>query len=225
MSTTVLWTSDPYILLQNDELMNIFPTKEMNYDQKVNSIARFILYVTIISFFITQNYWLLIFGFILLIIMYFYILKKTENFKVINKITNITKPLHTFLKEKYEPIQSNNPFNNVLLTDIVDNPNRKSAPPAFQPEVSENITKNIKRAIQKMNPTIINTNKQLYGDLWEKFQLDQSNRAFFSTANTEVVNNQNAFAQWLYGSMPSAKEDNILGNLQRILDNQRYILY
>ena len=41
-----------------------------------------------------------------------------------------------------------------------------------------------------MNPGIKNTNKQLYGDLWNNFELDQSNRLFYSTANTRVANDQ-----------------------------------
>jgi len=76
-----------------------------------------------------------------------------------------------------------------------------------------------------MNPGIKNTNKQLYGDLWQQFELDQSNRAFFSTANTRVENDQSAYSQFLYGFMPSAKESTPDGNMQRVKDNYRYTLY
>jgi len=76
-----------------------------------------------------------------------------------------------------------------------------------------------------MNPGIDNTNKQLYGDLWQNFELDQSNRNFYSTANTKVVNDQGAFAQFLYGNMPSAKESGPDSDMQRVKDNYRYILY
>ena len=64
-----------------------------------------------------------------------------------------------------------------------------------------------------------------FGDLWENFQLDQSNRRFFSTANTRVANNQTAYANFLYGNMPSSKDSTAEGNLQREKDNYRYILY
>ena len=76
-----------------------------------------------------------------------------------------------------------------------------------------------------MNPGIKNTNKQLYGDLYEDFELDKSNRAFFSTANTKVANDQGAFCNFLYGNMPSAKESTPEGNLQREKDSYRYTLY
>jgi hypothetical protein len=107
----------------------------------------------------------------------------------------------------------------------MDDPDRKSAPPSFNPTIDEDITKNVKRSIQSMNPGIKNTNKQLYGDLWQKFELDQSNRVFFSTANTRVANDQGAFSKFLYGNMPSAKGSSSEDNLQREKDNYRYTLY
>ena len=114
----------------------------------------------------------------------------------------------------------------MLLTEINSKPNRKSAPPAFNVDVDNDITQHMKKMVQKCNPTIHNTNKQLFSSLWDKFQLDQSNRIFYSTANTEVEpGNQNAFGQWLYGNMPSAKENTAEGNMQRVKDNYRYILY
>ena len=76
-----------------------------------------------------------------------------------------------------------------------------------------------------MNPSIKNTNKQLFGDLSENFNLDQSNRAFFSTANTRVTNDQGAFAKYLYGGMISAKESTPEGDFARVQDNVRYNLY
>ena len=76
-----------------------------------------------------------------------------------------------------------------------------------------------------MNPEIKNTNKQLYGDLWEKFNLDQSNRSFYSTANTRVTNDQGAYAQFLYGNMPSGKSSGPDGDFARVQDNYRYTLY
>lgn len=74
-----------------------------------------------------------------------------------------------------------------------------------------------------MNPEINNTNKQLYSSLWDNFELDQSNRRFYSTPNTRVTNDQTAFAKYLYGDMPSAKGSSIEDNIQREKDNYRYI--
>jgi hypothetical protein len=144
-----------------------------------------------------------------------------------NKTNTITNPsnLETVLRENYKEGTKKNPFSNVLLTDIGDDPKRKSAPPSFNVDVDEDITKNIKKSVQFMNPEIKNTNKQLFSSLTDNFYLDQSNRSFFSTANTKIPNDQTAYGEFLYGNMPSAKESNVEGNIQRIADNYRYTLY
>ena len=139
----------------------------------------------------------------------------------------ITNPatLDKALRKDFKNVNKKNPFSNVLLTEIMDDPDRKAAPPCFNPDVEEDITKHVKKSVQFMNPEIKNTNKQLYGDLWEKFNLDQSNRSFYSTANTRVTNDQGAYAQFLYGNMPSGKSSGPDGDFARVQDNYRYTLY
>lgn len=129
--------------------------------------------------------------------------------------------LQSFLDANYVKTTSRNPFGNVLLPEIQDNPQRKSAAPSFNPMVNKNITESIKEMVQQLNPGIENSSKQLFGDLYNNFELDQSNRQFFSTANTRVPNDQGAFANYLYGNMPSGKLD----PEAMVQDNLRYILY
>jgi hypothetical protein len=144
-----------------------------------------------------------------------------------DKTLSTTNPvsLESVLKTDFKEGTKRNPFSNVLLTEIMDEPNRKAAPPSFNPDVDEQITKDVKRSVQFMNPEIKNTSKQLFGDLYEEFNLDQSNRVFFSTANTRVNSDQGAFGKFLYGDMPSAKESTPEANIQREKDNYRYTLY
>jgi hypothetical protein len=147
--------------------------------------------------------------------------------KVDNKDIRIQNPetLEYYLKTDFESPSKKNPFNNVLLTQINDDPDRKAAPPAFNPEVYEDITKSTKKMIQSLNPGIKDTDKQLFGDLGENFYLDQSMRIFNSTPNTRVCNDQGAFSKFLYGNMPSGKDSNIDGAFARVQDNYRYTLY
>jgi hypothetical protein len=144
------------------------------------------------------------------------------------KTKPITNPvtLETVLNDEFLEGTKKNPFSNVLLTQINDDPERKSAPPSFNVDVDEDITKNVKRSVQMMNPGIKGTNKQLYGDLWQNFELDQSNRVFYSTANTRIQpGDQSSFGKFLYGNMPSSKESNDAGALARVQDSFRYTLY
>jgi hypothetical protein len=130
--------------------------------------------------------------------------------------------LESVLKEKYYPTTKKNPLSNVLLTEIMDDPLRKPAPPSFNVDVSDDITTATKKTVQYLNPGIRNTNKQLFGTLTDHFYLDQSNRSFFSTANTKIPNDQGAFADYLYGDMPSCRDGD---GIQCIKDNYRYNLY
>ena len=134
--------------------------------------------------------------------------------------------LNTVPRQNYHAINKKNPMGNVLLTEITDDPNRKSAPPAFNPDIYEDINAATKKQTQYLNPGIKNTDKQLYGDLGDNFKFDtEMMRNFYSTANTRVANDQGAFAQYLYGDMPSGKSSGPDGAFARVQDNPRYNLY
>ena len=133
--------------------------------------------------------------------------------------------LEAVLKKDFKVGNRKNPFSNVLLTDIADTPERKSAPPSFNPDVDEDIINSTKRMVQDLNPGIKNAQKQLFGDLYNNFELDQSNRVFYSTANTRVANDQGAFGKFLYGYMPSSKESDADAAMARVQDSYRYTLY
>ena len=245
--TTPFWTNDPTILFNKDYIFDLWPTKNMNYEEKLNSITRLIILITILGYILTMSIRILVAGIITLFLIFaLFKMKKqkttknifNEGFTVITGDSNnnnfannaqdyITNPvtLETVLKSEFKEGNKKNPFSNVLLTQIMDEPDRKPAPPAFNPDVEETITTNTKKSVQQLNSGIKNTNKQLFGDLWQKFQLDQSNRLFYSTANTKVCNDQGAFAEYLYGYMPSGKSSGVDGEIARVQDNYRYTLY
>jgi hypothetical protein len=227
------WLNDNFISLISD--ISIIPNSKMKFEEKLNALTRFIILLSILGFLFTQNKNILISGIfcIFFVILVYYFQKDIqENF--INVSTNSNSnfeekkmkknniPLKKILKEDFYQNNKKNPFGNVLLTEINDTPNRKSAPPSFNLEVEKRNTNNVKDAIQYLNPEIINTNKQLFGDMWQNFELDQSNRVFFSNANTKITNDQGAFAKFLFGDLISAKEGNQFALLQ---DNYRYNLY
>ena len=97
-----------------------------------------------------------------------------------------TSSLDSILRSEFQPTTKQNPFANVLLTDIQDTPNRKAAAPSFNPEVYDDINKAVKQQTQMLNPSIINTNKMLYGDLMDNYDLDAAMMRFYSMPNTRV---------------------------------------
>ena len=242
--TIQFWSNDPTVLFNKDYIFELWPTTNMCYEQKLNAITRLIILITILGYILTMSLRILIVGALtLVVILILFTMRKkkitkemiNEGFKVegnevtgmFDKSKQIVNPvtLQSVLKSEFKEGTKKNPFSNVLLTQIMDDPERKSAPPSFNVDVEEDITKNVKRAVQMINPSINNTNKQLSSSLWDNFQLDQSNRIFYSTPNTRVTNDQTAYAEFLYGTMPSAKESNADGALARIQDNYRYTLY
>lgn len=242
--TIHFWTNDPTILFNQKYIIELWPTNDMCYEAKLNAITRLIILLTILGYILTMSTKILLVGVLTLFIIFIlYKMRKQkitkdmlENFDVKgNEVTGMFNKksksyvnpvtLDAVLNTEFKEGNKKNPFSNVLLTQINDDPDRKAAPPSFNVDVDEDITKNVKKAVQMLNPGIKNTNKQLFGDLWQQFQLDQSNRIFYSTANTRVANDQGAYSQFLYGNMPSAKESTPEGNMQRVADNYRYILY
>lgn len=231
MTYIPFWYNDPTILFNKNYLFQFWPSDTMIFEQKMNAISRLIIFLTILGLFITRNLSIVVIGLLTLaILVTIYKMRKNylkkEGFKnnhENNKITSST--LANLLKNDYDHVDKKNPFGNVLLTDIHDNPQKRSAPPAFNPDVYENINKAVKKQTQMLYPTIKNTNKQLYGDLYDNYQMDtQMMQRFYSTANTRVDNDQGAFGEWLYGNMPSAKSSEADGAYQRVADAYRYIL-
>jgi hypothetical protein len=246
--TIQFWGNDPTILFNKDYIFELWPTSSMCYEQKMNAISRLIILLTILGYIFTMSKKILAVGGItLLVIFILYNMRRQkvtkdmlENFQVQpslqgNEVTNMfdNKPksyvnpvtLEAVLSTEFKEGTKKNPFSNVLLTQINDEPDRKAAPPAFNPESDEDITKNVKRAVQMMNPGIKNTNKQLFGDLWQQFQLDNSLRPFNSCPNTKITNDQGAFSQYLYSDLKfSGKESTPEGAFARVQDNFRWIM-
>jgi hypothetical protein len=245
--TIQFWTNNPTVLLNKDYIFELWPTNNMCYEQKLNAISRLIILITILGYILTRSMRILAVGFFTLLLIF--ILFKMRKQKITNgmllnegfdvqgnevtglfdkKPQSVVNPvtLDSVLRSDFKEGNKKNPFSNVLLTQINDDPERKSAPPAFNMEVDADITKNVKRSVQMMNPGIKNTNRQLYDSLWDKFELDQSDRVFYSTPNTRVEpGDQSSFGQWLYGNMPSSKESNAAAAIQREKDSYRYTLY
>jgi hypothetical protein len=243
--TIQFWSNNPTVLFNKEYILELWPTINMCYEQKLNAITRLVIIITILGYILTMSERILIVGGLTLasIFVLFNLRKQKITTNLLNEGFNVqgnevtgmfdknnasyVNPvtLESVLKSEFKEGNKKNPFSNVLLTQINDDPERKSAPPSFNVDVDEDITTNIKRAVQMMNPDIKNTNKQLYGDLWQNFELDKSNRAFFSTANTRVSNDQTAYSKFLYGTMPSGKESTPEGAFARVQDNYRYTLY
>jgi hypothetical protein len=245
--TTPFWSNDPTIIFNKDSMLQLWPTSNLTFEAKLNAISRIVILLSLLGFLFTRKTHFLIIGAVTLaIIVSLYKFRKqkivkaltqqdVEGFQVNNpkgligaiassQMTTNPVTLETLLRSDFHPTTKKNPFGNVLLTDIMDQPNRKAAAPSFNPDVYDDINAATKKQTQMLNPGIINTNKQLYGDLYDNYQNEKSMMRFYSTANTRVANDQGAYGDYLYGGMYSAKESTPEGAMMRLKDNYRYIL-
>lgn len=223
--TSIFWLKDPSVLIDKNNL-DLWPSDKMNTVQKLNSITRLVIILTLFGMLITRSLKILFSGLItlLMIILFARFNIKKEGFNISNKKNMKVngKSLEPFLDKNFYPVKSSNVVSNVLLPEIKYDPTRKPAPPSFNNEVYGDINEQMKKNIQKLNPTIKNTDKQLFGDLGENFEFDQSMRAFYSNPSTQIPNDQGSFANYLYGDMPSCRDGD---GIQCVKDNGRYTLY
>ena len=231
------WTEDPNILVKPAFIMEFFPVNDMTFNQNLNAITRTVIVLTVFSYLFTRNVRVVSVAImtILAIFLLHYAKSKEQCKRKSNKVEGFSNDGYTKLynyrgpivdisgnfDETFEKPTPENPLSNVLLTDYDYNPKKKPAPPSFTKDGNAEITANTKQMVQDLNPDQPNIDKKLYNDINTNLELEQSLRQFYSTSNTTIPNNQAGFAEFCYGNMISAKEDNAIA-LTR--DNPRYIL-
>lgn len=221
------WGEDPNVLFQANHIMEFFPSENMTYNQKLNAVTRLIIFITVFAFVFKPNFRLLIIATITIFSIYllhYYNHKEYEKqqSKSAAAIMNAKKegftgnPATDYLIEMGKTIDPNvfaqptsqNPMNNVMLPDYEYNVNKKPAPPAFSDSINTNILQSAKQLVQEANPGQPDIADKLFMDLNEELNLEQSMRQFVSNPSTTIPNDQQAFAEFCYGSMVSCKEGN-----------------
>jgi hypothetical protein len=204
--TTSFWLYNPNILFKSGELSNIWPTKNMSFTEKLNSISRLVIMLTLLGYILTQNIKILLSGLVTLgTIILLHFLKKRRHQKKKEGFTNID--IYDILKPTYTEPTVTNPVMNVLLPEINDNPNRGEAAPASIPIVESDINEKTKQFIVKnFNDSTID--QRLFNDLGDNFNFDQSMHAWYPMPNTTIPNDQKSFAEYCYGDMIACRDEN-----------------
>jgi len=225
------WTENPNVLFDSTYIFEFFPIEKMAYSQKLNAITRAVILASILIFGFTQNINVLIVSLITIgaISLVFYNQQPKLSKKVRFDLEEDNAVMETFtdegaselakatLQQENKNIRSevfdvskpNNPFSNVLLTDYENNPNKKPAPASYNVSNNNDILQQAKEFVKEANPDQPDIADKLFKNLGDELQFEQSMRPFYSTANTQVMNDQQAFADFCYGSMVSCKEGNM----------------
>jgi hypothetical protein len=189
----------------------------MSYNQKLNALSRTIILLTLISIMLSGFTRSVFIGFVTLAavyILHYYhnkesLAKRQEKEGFDNPVEDLMQDENIVLEpEVFDAPKSSNPFSNVLMTDYDYNPDKKPAPPSFNQNVNEEILTSAKKMVQEINHDQPNIQDKLFRSLGEEMVFEQSLRPFHSTSSTTIPNDQQAFAEFCYGSMISCKEGN-----------------
>jgi hypothetical protein len=182
------WLKDPNILIHQDRLIEFFPTFDMTIIEKLNSIVRLSIYSGIILTMITKKFSYLYIPFV---IMGFTCLIYKMNSNIHEDYVK-TEP--TCNRETDTIPTVDNPFMN--FNQITSNRKKEPAPILHKsPEVKQSITDKF--------------NFNLYRDVSDMYDKNNSQREFYTMPVTEAANNQKDFANWLYNTGPTCKEKTI----------------
>ena len=228
------WLDYPMILIESDRLTEFFPNKLFSLNEKLNSIVRLGMYISIILIFYDKNVkWLSIFIFTLLITYYIYVnnpntenkIEKYENVSdVVPEITtpdpvNIDDHQYTgnYSQTQYgvsENKSTNYPNKSESCTrPSIDNPFMNMTMKDYLNfDKSGNIIDR-PAGCDGANPEIKkeiddNFKNNLFRNVDDVFGKFNSQRQFFTMPWTEIIPDiKGEFKNWLYNNPKSCKED------------------
>lgn len=192
------WIYDPSILFNSKYISQIWPYSNLNRDEKLNAMTRFIILITLIGYMCINRFLIIILGLILIGLIVIFYQSQKEGFEPFYKL----QPYFSVNKEK--PIDNNNPFSNVLMTDYKYNVNKEESNEEYTPALEEKINDSTKQSIIEQNSD--NTDFQhAFQDDNSNIMFEQSMRSFYTNPSTTIPNKQDKFLEFCYGKLPSEK--------------------
>lgn len=204
------WLNNPSILVKS--YLQFIPTKSMDINQRYNAITLFCLYAFILMIIFRKPLVWMYFPIIVIIILILLNITATQK-----KLETKTEPFDTVVESGYIDSNDELRFNRVTgrLTKEPDVTYSCRAPtkdnPFMNPSVVDYNT-DAPEACNSDDETINNSitkafTSDLYMDVDDAFNKLNSQRQFYTVPNTAIPNNQGDFANWLYRSPVTCKED------------------
>jgi len=203
--TDNFWFEDFSILYNQDRLTEFFPTMDMTFYEKMNSVFRLSILLFIILTITRKN----------IKTIFLPLLVATVSLYLFKYENEIPKDLSNILNKKIIDEEqdvcllptSENAFMNVMKTDYGNN--KKG-------HVSCNVdSKIVKEKINK------NFSEKIYKDVTDIYSKNGLDRQFYSNPNNLIPNDQKKFAMFLYGSDKTCKEDTTKCDRQIYEDTRR----
>jgi hypothetical protein len=185
----MLWTEDIQELLKPE----LIPVHNMSIEEKLNSITRLIIFIGLIVSLISRDMRLFLLTIILVLIIPI----------IYNFHKKYQKDADTFLNQQSIDVIDNklcvrptidNPFMNPSPMDINTEKNSHGSCPIYD--------KKIGKKVDELFSSNIFRNAD---DIYDR---ESSKRQFYTVPMNKIPNNQNQFANWLYGRPKTCKENN-----------------
>lgn len=194
-----VWFEDIGRFITPENYLTILPQSHMTLEEKLNSLVRFFIYLGVILSILKDGAYLFlgVVAGMVSIVLYNFQKKHAER-------------VEKYLTEKNLDVVDNtlcirptvdNPFMNILQTDYADNPRRPEACNALHEKVQKSIDSKF--------------HQRIFRDTSDIFNKMSSQREFYTMPNTMIPNDQEGFAEFLYGKGASCKE----GNGQQCFNN------
>jgi len=184
MSTETFWANDVMVLLSVDGLDKYIPSANYTLEENLNAIVRISIIVSVIlSLYYKKAHYI---GLIVLALISTYIVEKYYNRenKYIEKFESTINEV--------QPTE-NNPFMNVLEDDYLYRPDRTIPKDILcDPVIKAKIENDFDKGLSDVD---------VYGRA-------NSQRQYYTVPVTTIPNKQKKFANWLYKTPPTCKENN-----------------
>jgi hypothetical protein len=178
-----IWYNDLNSFFDINNLLIYFPTSDMVYIEKLNTILRLSMYISILLFAVLNDR--RAFFLVIIVAIITYILYSVENnqeeYIDIDYDRVIDKEKYT-TEEKCTKPTIENPFMNVMMNEYQENPKRGKACDVDQVK-------------EYVDDYFENTLYRSVDDIYNK---DSSTRQYYTMPNTNIPNDQEGFANWLY---------------------------
>lgn len=192
-----IWFKDPvgFILCSREELASFIPERDSPIVSQLNAVMRFALYLALIILLMRRS---------LMVPMAILVTAGLATYSIFQS-SNISRDVvlerMRSLSVEEDPVTGricssptlNNPYMNVLMTDVTSFPDR---PPAC--DITQSHVRRRADDLQAHNLYI--DSDDIYG------HRSISRHPFYTNPVTTVPNDQTAFAQWLYGSGPTCRD-------------------
>jgi len=186
------WVNEPTILFNQKYITQLWPYSYLTYEEKLNAITRFIILITVLGYILIGRISIVVLGLSIIGILVLLYKKKEGLFS----------PYYG--TNDQQPIEQNNPFGNVLMTDYKFNPDKKPVLGEYTPDVENSINRKIKEFIVQENGDN-NEIYNLFNNIGDQFSFEQNNRQFYTNPSTTIPNKQDDFLSFCYGTLPSEK--------------------